>query len=82
VFNIDLINTWTASTDWLSEAESAWLREMFASPSVFAYLPGRSQPVAVIIQDAEYSVQTFARQKLFQFFVSFQEAQPANTQGY
>ncbi len=82
VFNVDLQNTWTASTDWITEEQSDWLRSMFASPSVFAYLPGRSQPVAVTITDANYSVETYARQKLFQYFVSFVEAQPDVVQGY
>lgn len=82
VFRMDLTNTWTASTDWLTEAQSAWLREMFASPSVFAYLPGRTQPVAIVIQDATYSVQTIRRENLFQYFVSFVEAIPDTTQGY
>jgi len=82
VFRADLTNTWTASTDWLTEEQSAWLREMFASPSVIAYLPDRTEPVAVIIQDAEYAVQTIRRENLFQYFVSFVESLPANTQGY
>jgi hypothetical protein len=82
VFRNDLTNTWTASTDWLTEAQSAWLRDMFASPSVIAYLPGRTQPVAVVIQDAEYAVQTIRRENLFQYFVSFIESLPANTQSY
>ena len=82
VFRNDLTNTWTASTDWLTEAESYWLREMFASPSVFAYLPDRTQPVAIIIQDAEYAVQTIRRENLFQYFVSFTESLPANVQAY
>ena len=82
VFRADLTNTWTASTDWLTEEQSAWLRDMFASPSVIAYLPDRTQPVAVVIQDAEYAVQTIRRENLFQYFVSFVESLPANTQGY
>ena len=82
VFRMDLANTWTASTDWLTEEESAWLREMFASPSVFAYLPDRTEPVAIVIQDATYAVQTIRRENLFQYFVSFVEAIPDNTQGY
>lgn len=82
VFNVDLTNTWTASTDWITEEQSEWLRSMFASPSVFAYLPGRTQPVAITITDANYSVETYARQKLFQYFVSFTEAQPDVVQGY
>ena len=82
IFRMDLANTWTASTDWLTEAESAWLRQMFASPSVFAYLPDRTEPVAVVIQDATYAVQTIRRENLFQYFVSFVEAIPDNTQGY
>ncbi len=82
VFRNDLMNTWTASTDWLTEEQSAWLREMFASPSVFAYLPGRTQPVGVIIQDAEYAVQTIRRENLFQYFVSFVESLPDNVQAF
>ena len=82
VFRADLANAWTASTDWLTEEQSAWLREMFASPSVIAYLPDRTEPVGVIIQDAEYAVQTIRRENLFQYFVSFVESLPANTQGY
>jgi hypothetical protein len=82
VFQNNLMNTWTASTDWLTEEQSAWLREMFASPSVFAYLPGRTQPTLINITDANYSVQNFAREKLFQYFVSFTEAQPDVVQGF
>ena len=82
VYNVDLQNTWTASTDWITEEQSEWLRSMFASPSVFAYLPGNSQPTAITITDANYSVETFARQKLFQYFVSFVEAQPDVVQQY
>lgn len=82
VYNIDLQNIGTASTDWITEEQSEWLRSMFASPSVFAFLPGRSQPTAVTITDANYAVETFARQKLFQYFVSFVEAQPDVVQQY
>lgn len=82
VFMTNITNNWTASTDWITEEQSVWLRTMFASPSVFVYLPGRSQPCAVVIQDAEYSVQSYAREKLFQYFVSFTEAIPDNTQSY
>jgi hypothetical protein len=81
-FRMDLTNTWTASTNWLSEAESEWLRSMFASPHVIAYLPGRTQPTLINITDANYSVQNFAREKLFQYFVSFTEAQPDVVQGF
>jgi hypothetical protein len=55
---------------------------MFASPSVFAYLPDRTQPVGIIIQDAEYAVQTIRRENLFQYFVSFVESLPDNVQAY
>lgn len=81
-FRIDLNNTWTASTDWITEEESEWLRSMFASPSVLVYLPGRTQPTLVNITDASYAVQNYAREKLFQYFVSFTEAQPDVVQGF
>ena len=73
---VDLTNTWTASTNWLSDEESAYLRNMFASPQILAYLPGRSQPTLITITDASYTVNTTVREKLFQYFVSFTEANP------
>lgn len=82
VFKMQLNNTWTASTDWITEEQSEWLRGMFASPSVHVYLPGRSEPTLITITDANYSVQTYAREKLFQYFVSFVEAQPDVVQSY
>jgi len=82
VFNVNLENNWTASTDWITEEQSTWLRGLFASPHVVVYLPGRSQPTQVIITDASYSVQTYAREKLFQYFVSFVESQPDIVQGF
>ena len=82
VFNVALEQTWTASTDWLTEEESSWLRDLFKSPSVHAYLPGYDQPTLVTVTDASYSVQTYAREKLFQYFVSFTEAQPDTVQSY
>lgn len=82
VFKVQLENVWTASTDWITEEQSEWLRGMFASPSVHVYLPGRSTPTLITITDANYSVQTYARQKLFQYFVSFVEAQPDVVQSY
>ena len=81
-FKVQLDNTWTASTDWLTEEQSNWLRSMFASPSVHVYLPGRTTPTLITITDASYSVQTYAREKLFQYFVSFVEAQPDIVQSY
>jgi len=82
VFNVALENSWTASTDWLTEEQSAWLRGMFASPHVIVYLPDRTEPVQVVITDASYSVQTIRRENLFQYFVSFVESQPDVVQGY
>lgn len=73
---VDLTNTWTASTNWLSDEESAFLRNMFASPQVWAYLPGKTQPTLITITDASYTVNTTVREKLFQYFVSFTEANP------
>jgi hypothetical protein len=82
IFRADLTNTWTASTNWLSDEESTFLRNMFASPHVLVYLPGRSQPTMVTITDASYTVNTTVREKLFQYFVSFTESQPDVVQSF
>jgi hypothetical protein len=82
IFRADLTNTWTASTDWITDDISAFLRNMFASPHVLVYLPGRSQPTMVTITDASYTVNTTVREKLFQYFVSFTESQPDVVQSF
>ena len=82
IFRADLTNTWTASTDWITDDMSAYLRNMFASPHVLVYLPGRSQPTMVTITDASYTVNTTVREKLFQYFVSFTESQPDVVQSF
>ncbi len=82
VFNVNLSQSWTASTDWLTEQESAWLRDLFKSPSVHVYLPGNEGPTLVTVTDGSYSTQNYAREKLFQYFISFVEAQPDKVQGY
>jgi hypothetical protein len=82
VFKADLTNTWTASTDWITDDMSTFLRGLFASPHVLVYLPGRSQPTMVTITDASYTVNTTVRDKLFQYFVSFTESQPDLVQGF
>lgn len=82
IFRADLTNTWTASTDWITDDLSTYLRNMFASPHVLVYLPGRSQPTMVTITDASYTVNTTVREKLFQYFVSFTESQPDVVQSF
>ena len=82
IFRADLTNTWTASTDWITDDMSTYLRNMFASPHVLVYLPGRSQPTMVTITDASYTVNTTVREKLFQYFVSFTESQPDVVQSF
>jgi hypothetical protein len=82
IFRADLTNTWTASTDWITDDRSTYLRNMFASPHVLVYLPGRSQPTMVTITDASYTVNTTVREKLFQYFVSFTESQPDVVQSF
>lgn len=54
----------TLSTDWMSDATSEWLRELYMSPSVMIYTDGEWEPVTIVTQT--YEEKTYAREQLFQ----------------
>lgn len=61
----------TINTDWISEAEAAWLKELFASPDVF-YEQSASVLVSVLITDTSYQTKTVANERLIQYTLSFE----------
>jgi len=64
VFSSTAETEMTMSTDWMSDATSEWLQELFVSPSTMIYYKGQWEPV--VITTATYDEKTYARQQLFQ----------------
>ena len=62
----------TLSTDWMSDAVSEWMRELYMSPSTMAYIDGQWEPVVIATQT--YEEKTYARQQLFQHEITIRYA--------
>jgi hypothetical protein len=54
VSNVDYSKTFTVSSDWLTDAEFAWLSELVQSPKVWLY-NSTSGFIPIIIQDTQYN---------------------------
>lgn len=61
------------NTDWISEGEAAWLKELFTSPDVY-YEQDSSTVVSVIISDVSYQKKKVANDRLIQYSLAFEFA--------
>jgi hypothetical protein len=69
--------TQVATSNWLTQAEADWLKELFFSANVFQQLDGDFYPT--IITSVDLTEKTNPRtQKLFQYTISFQPANQIN----
>ena len=64
VFSSTADTEMTLSTDWMTDAVSEWMRELYMSPSTMIYNNGQWEPVVITTQT--YEEKTYARQQLFQ----------------
>ena len=63
----------TANSDWLTQAEADWLRELFFSTNV--YIQDGSEFLPVVVSDATLNEKTNPRtQKVFQYSINFELA--------
>jgi hypothetical protein len=63
---------YTAQTDWLTEEESSWLKELAKSPDVRAWINGVY--TTVVVDTVDYEVKTYAREKVFQYQIGFRSS--------
>jgi len=71
-YSTSIVQSWTAQTDYMSELEGEYLRSLFVSPSVNIYWDGKWQSVELTSNSYEY--QTFGRDKLFRYTITFNTA--------
>lgn len=72
--------TFSAMTDWVTEDQSEFLKGLFNSPHVLGWDPNGAGPFLVTIKSSSYEVQTYARQKMFNYSIDFTAGQAINTQ--
>jgi len=72
VFSSTAKTEMTLMSDWLTDAQSLWLKEMFASPSVNIYIDGQWEPC--VLTTATYEEKTYARNFLFQHEITLEYA--------
>jgi hypothetical protein len=77
-FNTSATTVMQLSTDWMNDTESAWIEELFLSPSVNIYHKGVWEPV--VITSSTYEQKTFSRDKMFQHIIEVQFANDKQTQ--
>jgi hypothetical protein len=71
-YSTQIVQSWTAQTDYMSELEGEYLRSLFLSPSVNIYWDGKWQSVELTSNSYEY--QTFGRDKMFRYTITFNTA--------
>jgi len=80
VSNKTIETKYSATTDWVTEEQSEFLKGLFNSPHVLGYSPDNKGPFLMTITSQTYEVQTYARQKMFNYTIEFTAGQPITTQ--
>ena len=78
--NKTIETTYSAMTDWVTQEQSEYLKGLFNSPHVLGWDPDNRGPFLVAIKSTSYEVQTYARQKMFNYQIDFTAGQPTTTQ--
>jgi len=64
VFSSDITTNMTLSSNWMDDATSKWLEELYTSPQVQVYYDGEWHPA--VITTSRYEQKNYSRNKLFQ----------------
>ena len=67
-FSTNITEEMTLSTNWMDDATSKWLEELFTSPSVSIYVDGKFQPS--VISSNSYEQKTYSRDRMFQHTIT------------
>lgn len=77
-FNTNGTTVMQLSTNWMTDAESQWLEELYMSPSVMIYLNGVWEPV--VVTSNAYEQKSYSRDKMFQHTIEVQFANDKQSQ--
>jgi len=77
-FSTQVVQSWTAQSDYMSEVEGEFLKSLFLSPHANMYWDGKWQSIE--LTNTTYEYQTFGRDKLFRYTITFNTAVNPRTQ--
>lgn len=84
VFNMNIQQKFQATTGWITEEQSVFLKGLFNSPHILAYPPSDVDdpdiPRLVVIETTSYEVMNYKRAKMFNYTIDFRFSQPLYTQ--
>jgi hypothetical protein len=64
IYNVEITDNWLLRSDWLTDAESTWLKELLTSGEVFIQVGSVLMPIVVV--NSGYTEKTTTRDKLFE----------------
>ena len=73
------VEFWTISSDFISENESNWLKELITSPEVY-YLQNGTTKIPITIADSTYEVKTSLSDHLIAVTITYKMASNVNLQ--
>lgn len=73
-FNTVTSDSVTAISDWVSDDEATWLKELFTSPEVYLEDPTSTYLEAVVIGNTSYETKNTATSRLFALTIQFSKA--------
>lgn len=80
VFGQQLNQIYTIRTDWLTDQQSEFLKNLFVSADVRVKLPGSTTWDSVSLQSSTYDVKTVRKDRMFQYELRFRMANNLNSQ--
>ena len=77
-FSSEVVTNMTLQTNWMDDATSKWLEELFISPSTMIYVDGAWEPCVITSRD--YEQRTYARNQMFQHEIEVEFSNNKNIQ--
>lgn len=69
---VSALDTFTANTDFISEAEAIYLESLYTSPNV--YMLDGNDTIPVVVTDTKYTKQSLANDQLMQYTINIEKA--------
>ena len=77
-FSSEAVTTMSLQSNWMDDATSKWLQELYTSSSVMAFVEGAWEPCVLNIDT--YKEKTYARDRMFQHEITIEFANTKNMQ--
>lgn len=69
-FSSEVTTRMTLQTNWMDDATSKWIEELYTSPSIMVYVEGEWEPCVIVSNT--YEQKTYARNRMFQHEITIE----------